>query len=75
MFAKGPQPGATPKADALKRHPGATCRIKHGMCRIIGYVVYAADGTAIASAGTARDAWDRAARTKRRDSADNKEQA
>lgn len=61
MFQKGPQPGATPKANALRlpELESAYCRRKrsHG---IAGYVVYAEDGTAIAAAGNAQEAWSKA---------------
>lgn len=57
-------PGATPKADALKVWPGARCERKEAAHRIRGYVVYAADGIAITSAGTAQEAWRKAARLK-----------
>ena len=56
MFAKGPMPGATPKADALKVWPNAKC-YKREACGIRGYVVLDRDGTALASAGTAMEAW------------------
>jgi hypothetical protein len=65
MFAKGPMPGATPKADALKVWPGATCHYKEALGGIRGYVVYAADGKAIASAANAQEAWRKASQAKR----------
>lgn len=62
MFAKGPTPGATPKDDALAVWPGAQCKRREAI-GIRGYVVFTADGKAIASAGTAQDAWRKAAAT------------
>ncbi len=59
MFAKGPPPGYTPKANALQRLPGATCRAREAM-GIRGYVVTLADGRDIASAGNAAQAWSKA---------------
>lgn len=57
MFAKGPQPGATPKEDAM-RHlpPGTTCRRVTAM-GITGYVIELPDGKPLVSAGNAADAW------------------
>lgn len=60
MFAKGPMPGATPKADALALLPsGAVCNRVTAM-GITGYVVILPDGRKIASAGNANGAWERA---------------
>jgi hypothetical protein len=57
MFAKGPMPGATPKDEALLLLPaGTTCRRMSGG-GITGYIVELADGTQIASAGNAGQAW------------------
>ena len=61
VFAKGPIPGETPKADALDVHPGAVCkRVSVGYANgvsITGYVIYLSNGKAIASAGSAPAAW------------------
>lgn len=58
MFAKGPQPGYSRKAVCLAVHPGAYCRREtSSIGSITGYVVYAADGTTLASAGNAQQAW------------------
>lgn len=54
-------PGETPKAEALAKWPGAYCRPAEAL-GIRGYVVYSATGQPIASAGTAKDAWRKAAR-------------
>lgn len=60
MFAKGPQPGATPKADALRLLPeGTKCSRREGL-GIVGYVVTLPNGNAVASAGTASQAWSKA---------------
>ena len=55
-LAKGRQEGFGYKDEALELRPGLACRRKTGPCDIVGYVVY--DGKkAIASAGSASDAW------------------
>jgi hypothetical protein len=57
MFAKGPQPGATPKNDAQLLLPaGSTCR-RVSAGGMTGYLVELANGTQIASAGNAGQAW------------------
>jgi hypothetical protein len=57
MAAKGPQPGATFKADALALLPeGANCQRLSRM-GITGYVICLPDGRQIASAGNAGLAW------------------
>lgn len=62
MFAKGPLPGSTPKAEALKVHPRAYCERREAL-GIRGYVVYIG-GQALCSAGTAAEAWRKAASRK-----------
>ena len=57
MFAKGPTPGATPKADFLKTWPGATCARTHYENGMSAYVVSLADGTFVAGRGTSAQAW------------------
>ena len=60
MFAKGPQAGATPKADALALlPPGVTC-VRASALGINGYVVRLPDGKGIGSGGNAQKAWERA---------------
>lgn len=59
MFAKGPMPGQTPKADALQRLPGAKCHRVEAM-GIRGCVIELSDGKRIASAGNAPKAWEAA---------------
>lgn len=60
MFAKGPTPGATPKADALKLLPtGTRCRRVTRM-GISGCVIVLPDGREIVSAGNANTAWEKA---------------
>ena len=60
MFAKGPMPGATPKENALRLLPaGTVCRAREAM-GIRGYVVSLPNGKAIASAGNASGAWEKA---------------
>lgn len=60
MFAKGPQPGATPKQDALEHLPKGTRCVKTTAHGITGYVVKMPNGNAIASAGNANEAWRKA---------------
>lgn len=65
MFAKGPMPGATPKADALKVHPKAYCErvvgLDFGTNRPVrGYAVKLPGGITLATAGNAQDAWRKA---------------
>ncbi len=60
MFGKGPQPGATPRADALKVHPGATCVRVESICDLRGYIVYDSARRALVSAGSAQEAWRKA---------------
>lgn len=60
MFAKGPMPGATPKQDALEHLPKGTHCAKVTSHGITGYVVKLPNGHAIASAGNANGAWDKA---------------
>ena len=62
MFARGPQPGATPKEDALKLLPGATCKRVEARdhAGLVGYVIYDKNGKAVASAGNAQRAWGKA---------------
>lgn len=58
MFAKGLMPGYSPKAEALELHPGAYCEKRHAAgIGVTGYVVFDAKGRALASAGSAKDAW------------------
>ena len=59
MFARGPTPGASWKAEALKVHPHAYCQRRTGM-GITGYVVYVGQN-ALCSAGSATEAWRKAA--------------
>lgn len=55
-LAKGRQEGFGYKSWALKLRPGLVCRRETGPCDIVGYVVY--DGEkAVASAGSASNAW------------------
>lgn len=66
MWAKGPIPGYSPKTEALVFIPKAVCQQKHAMCGIQGYVIYPsradakADTNPISSAGSAREAWEKA---------------
>lgn len=57
MFARGPQPGYSPKTEALKRLPEGTRCTQAQAMGIRGYVVELPDGRCIASAGSAREAW------------------
>lgn len=58
MFAKGPQPGATPKDKALAVLPaGVTCRRESAM-GITGYVVRLPNGKGIGSGGNPQKAWE-----------------
>lgn len=60
MFAKGPQAGATPKADALALLPrGTVCRRVHG-AGMSACSVQLANGRQIAAAGNANQAWSKA---------------
>lgn len=60
MFAKGPQPGATPKADALALlPPGTVCRRVHG-AGMSACSVQLASGRQIGSGGNANQAWGKA---------------
>jgi hypothetical protein len=60
MFAKGPQPGATPKADAMKLLPAGTeCKRTSGF-GMSGWAVFLPDGRRIGSAGNASGAWSKA---------------
>ncbi|HCF0591742.1 hypothetical protein [Pseudomonas aeruginosa] len=56
MFAKGVISGFSPKEKALEIHPGAYCKVKH-TAHISGYVIYDAEGRALVSAGSAKQAW------------------
>ena len=59
-WAKGPMPGSTPKADALKRHPGATCKREYYVHDITAYVVRGTNGKIIAAGQNAQIAWEKA---------------
>tara|TARA_Y100000310_G_C20695203_1_gene825187 strand:- start:3436 stop:3672 length:237 start_codon:yes stop_codon:yes gene_type:complete len=65
MFAKGPQPGTSYKKEALKLLHSAVCRRKESGS-IKGFVVYPtkrdakADRRSISSAGSSREAWEKA---------------
>jgi hypothetical protein len=60
MFANGALPGNIPKQNALKVLPeGTTCKVREAL-GIRGYVVSLPEGRAIASAGTASGAWEKA---------------
>ncbi len=60
MFAKGPMPGTSTKAEALAvLPPGTQCTRQHAM-GITGYVVALPDGRKVASAGNASQAWEKA---------------
>lgn len=56
MFARGPQAGFSPKDGCLAIHPGAFCR-RVATAIGVGFVVYAKDGRALASEGSAQTAW------------------
>lgn len=69
MFAKGPMPGATPKADALEIHPKAYCErvvgLDFGTNRAVrGYAVKLPGAITLATAGNAQEAWRKAASVK-----------
>lgn len=69
MFAKGPMPGYSRKEEALKFHPGAYCvKETAASLNITGYVVYDAQGRALASGGSAASAWEKAISVKPKDS-------
>lgn len=60
MWAKGPMPGGTPKADALKSLPtGTTCKRIHA-AGMVGYSVQLPDGRQVGAAGNAGQAWGKA---------------
>ena len=60
MFAKGPMPGATPKADALRLLPaGTTCKRVSGF-GMTAYSVQLPSGQQIGAAGNASQAWGKA---------------
>jgi len=65
VFAKGPQSGYSVKKEALKLFHSAVCRKKESGS-IKGFVVYPtkkdakADRRGIASAGSSREAWEKA---------------
>jgi hypothetical protein len=59
MFAKGPMPGLTPKADALEYWPGATCVKRYG-AGLTYYAIHDAHGAQIATGGSASKAWENA---------------
>jgi hypothetical protein len=58
MFAKGPMPGYSPREEVLKLAPKAQCQRRCAI-GITGYVVSIA-GKGIASAASAREAWEKA---------------
>ena len=66
MWARGPIPGFSPKAEMLALFPKTVCCKKHAMCNIVGYVVYPSkedmklDVNPLSSAGNSRDAWEKA---------------
>ena len=66
MFAKGPQPGYSPKTAFLKLMPSAVCRKKYAICDLVGFVIYLTkedadnDINGFTSAGSAVLAWDKA---------------
>jgi len=60
MFAKGPTPGATPKANALSVLPAGTACNRVMAMGITGYVVKLPSGKVIGSAGNPGKAWDAA---------------
>ena len=66
MFAKGPQPGYSPKTEVLEQIPTSVCRKKYSICDLVGYVVYPTkkdadnDTNGIASCGSAKEAWSKA---------------
>lgn len=56
MHAKGVISGFSSKELALAIHPGAYCKAKHSE-HVSGYVIYDVHGRALASAGSAKQAW------------------
>lgn len=60
MWAKGPMPGTSPRAEALKLLPRGTRCARVSALGIIGYVVTLPDGRAIGAAGNAGGAWGKA---------------
>ena len=58
MFAKGPMPGGTPKADAMQYLPeGTKCRYVYALHE---YVVTLPDGKAVGFGRNAQHAWNAA---------------
>lgn len=56
MHAKGVISGFSPKELAQEIHPGAYCKVKLSE-HVSGYVIYDAEGRALVSAGSAKQAW------------------
>jgi hypothetical protein len=56
MFAKGPMPGYSPKAEVLAHFPDAKCSRFHAS-GITGYVVKLPNGKQIGTGGSSAQAW------------------
>lgn len=57
MFARGPQPGGTPKTDALQFLPAGTTCVRVRGAGMTAYVVNLPNGLQIASGGNSATAW------------------
>lgn len=60
MFSKGPAPGATPRADFLKRWPGAICKLTHYENGMRAFVVTDDKGDFITARPSPGKAWEQA---------------
>jgi hypothetical protein len=59
MFSKGPQPGYSPKSEALAICPTLICKRKTS-CGITGYVVHSKKGgLALSSSKSVRGVWEK----------------
>ena len=57
MWAKGPAPGGTPKADAMKLLPAGTKCVRIQAAGMVGFSVQLPSGQQVGSGGNAGVAW------------------